>query len=327
MILKNSQFISKLPKDKQHLIEEILELKKKHGVTFLAHNYQRESVQLIADVLGDSLALARAAQKIESDYLLFCGVKFMAETASVLNPDKKIIFPEKKAAQCSLAAYVNKEVLKKYKEENPGVPLVLYINTTAESKTVADVICTSSNSFKIVKSIADEFDSNKVGFSPDKNLAAFISKRTDIILDIIPDHGNCYVHNDIYSVEDIERIRKKYPDGKLLVHPEVPIEIQNRADFIGSTSQIINFAKEHQEFDELLIGTELGVVDLLRREYPDKTIEPLNKKAICKAMKRITLKSILKSLKNLNSEKYIVKIDEKTAATSRDAINKMMELS
>jgi quinolinate synthase len=204
--------------------------------------------------------------------------------------------------------------------------LILYINSTAESKTMADVVCTSSNSLKIVKAMVDEYGSEKFAFSPDKNLGTYISKKLNIPVDILPEKGNCYVHNN-YSRADVLKTKDKYPKASLLVHPEAPFEVLNEADFIGSTSQIIAFTEEHPEIKEIIVGTEQGVTDLLAREHPNQLFIPLDKKAVCSAMKRITLDKILNSLKNIESEKYIVHVDEKTAQASIDAINKMMELS
>ncbi|MBD3350926.1 MAG: quinolinate synthase NadA [Candidatus Lokiarchaeota archaeon] len=323
---KNWKYIKKLPQKDQDLIDQIVELKKSRNVLLLAHNYQRESVQLIADILGDSLAMARSAQKEkDAKYILVCGVKFMAETASILNQDKKIIFPEKSSI-CSMAEYVDAEKIKKYKENNPNVPVILYINSTAESKTQADVVCTSSNAIIIAKAMKKEFNSDKIGFSPDKNLGRYVAEKTGIPTDIIPKEGNCYVHNQ-YNIEHLNRAKQKLPEGKLLAHPESPKEILDKAHFIGSTSQIIKYTKQHPEIKKIIIGTENGIVDLLSREYPDKTIIPLCEDAICKGMKQITLKSILNALKNLDAGEYRIKVDKWIADKSIDAINKMMELS
>ncbi|MCP4760160.1 MAG: quinolinate synthase NadA [archaeon] len=323
---ENSKFISQLPKKDQELIKEIMELKKKHKVLILAHTYQRESIQLIADVLGDSLGLAKAAKKeTEADYILFAGVRFMAETAAILNPEKKVIFPDK-ASRCKMASYLTADMLKEYKEKNPGVPIILYINSTAESKTMADVVCTSSNSLTIVKAMIEEHGSNKFAFSPDKNLGAYISDKLNIPVDIIPKEGNCYVHN-MYKKEDVLKAREKYPDATLLVHPEAPSEVLENADFIGSTSQIINYAKENPETKEFIIGTEQGVTVLLCREYPNRLFVPLNERAVCIAMKRITLEKILNALKNLDSDEFLVQVDKEIADASINAIDKMMKLS
>jgi len=322
---ENLKFIQMLPQKDQEIISEILKEKEDKNVLILAHNYQIEPIQLIADYLGDSLALAQMAQKEkDTEYIMLCGVKFMAETAAILNTDKKIIFPEKKAL-CSLANYATPEKLKKYKQRNPNIPIVMYINSTAESKIYADVICTSSNAMHIVKSIQQEFNTQKVAFSPDKNLGRYISEKTGIPIDIIPEDGNCYVHNK-YTIEHVKEAKTILPNGLLLVHPESPKEVLDHADFIGSTSQIINYAKNSSN-REFIIGTEIGVTQLLKRELPDKIIIPLCKDLYCVSMKLITLNSVLKALKNLDNREYIVKVDEKIASKCFYAINKMMELS
>ena len=323
---KNLEYIKKLPQYDQDLINEILALKKEKNVYILAHTYQIEPIQLIADVLGDSLGLSRAAQnEKDADYILFCGVRFMAETASILNQKKIILFPQK-LSTCSMATYATAGKLKAYKDENPDIPLVLYINSTAEAKIYADVICTSSNSLHIVQEILKEYKTDKFAFSPDRHLGSYISNKINIPVDIVPEDGNCYVHN-MYSVEDVTAAKLKYPNGKLLVHPESPWEVVVLADFVGSTSQIINYAKVHPEENEFIIGTEKGVTDFLRREYPNKIIEPLNEDAVCFAMKRVTLESIVDCLKNLDNPDFVVKVDPKTAQIAEKSIYKMMELS
>lgn len=323
---KNTEYILKLPEVQQEKIRRILDLKEKYNVLLLAHTYQREPIQLIADVLGDSLKLARAAQKErEADYILFCGVRFMAETASIINQNKKIVFPEPQST-CSMASYANADILRVYKRSNPGIPIMVYINSNAETKTMADVICTSSNSVHIAKKIQEEFNSRRIAFSPDKNLGRYIASETGIDVDIVPEEGNCYVHND-YTIDDVKKASEKWPDGKLLVHPESPLEVLNEADFVGSTSQIIRWAEENLDVEPLIIGTEIGVTEYLRREYPLREIVPLSEKAVCKAMKQITLDSIIEALIEIDSQKYAVKVDEDTAKRSKDAINKMMELS
>lgn len=322
----NWKFINRLDNYDKELINQILELKRTQKVLILAHYYQYEPIQLIADVLGDSLELARAAQKeIDAKYILFCGVKFMAETASILNPQKTVLFPEKDAT-CSMAEYATPKILSKYKSEHPDIPIIMYINSTAEAKFYADVICTSSNALHIVKSTIDEYKAPKFAFSPDKHLGTYISKKINVPVDIIPSNGNCYVHN-FYSKEDVDKLRRQYPDHKLLVHPESPWEVAEKADFVGSTSKIIQYAKEHSDEKGFIIGTENGIVNLLRRELPEKSIIPLSEKSVCRSMKRTTLENVLKALKNPNSEKFIINVESKTAEKARKSIEKMMELS
>ncbi|MHA1819980.1 MAG: quinolinate synthase NadA [Promethearchaeota archaeon] len=320
-------YIEKLPEDRKTLLKEIIRLKEELGVTILAHNYQREEVQLIADYLGDSLGLARkASNEVNSKYILFAGVRFMAETAAILNPDKTVLFPES-SSKCSMAMYANADILREYKEKNPQIPIVLYINSTAETKTQADIICTSSNAIKIVKKITEEFGASKFAFSPDRNLGSYVSKKLNMPVDILPPDGNCYVHHQ-YTTEMVKKVRSQYPDAKLLTHPEAPFEVLELSDFIGSTSQIINYAEQNKEqYKTLIIGTENGVVDLLRRRLPNKTIVPLDENAICEGMKKITPEKILTTLKNIEDQKYHVKVKKEIAEKCIDAIEKMMKYS
>jgi quinolinate synthase len=321
----NWKFIEKLPKVDQAKIHEILDLKKKYDVTILAHNYQYEPIQLIADVLGDSLALAQAGMKSTSKYILFAGVSFMAETAAILNPQKIVIFPEKSSI-CSMASYATLPILKEYRKTHPGIPVVMYINSTAEAKSQADIICTSSNAIKIVNSIVKEFKAPKFAFSPDKNLGAYISRKTGIPVDIVPPEGNCWLHH-MYTLNDVDLSRKKLPGAKLLIHPEAPWEVAEKGDFIGSTSQIINYVKEHPNEKRYIIGTEQGVTDLLRREYPTNEIIPLNDKAVCKSMKKITLDSLLNAIRDPDNKKNIIKVKKEISDACINAIDKMMKIS
>ncbi|MBN2155857.1 MAG: quinolinate synthase NadA [Candidatus Lokiarchaeota archaeon] len=317
-------FIRKLPEIDQELIYQILELKKEKNVLILAHNYQCEGVQLVADLLGDSLGLAKKVIKATQNDIIFAGVRFMAETAKVLNPNKRIHFPAT-GSLCDMAAYLKADMIREYKLKNPGIPVVLYINSTAESKTLADIVCTSSNAVNIVKYIQQQTNAPKIAFGPDKNLGAYICKMSGIPIDIIPPHGNCYVH-DKYTIKDVSKARKQHPEATLLIHPEAPLEVLDLADYIGSTSMIIHYPVEHPQITSYIIGTEIGVTEQLRRNHPEKTFSPLNENAICTAMKSITLKSILDCIKNIDSDKFIVEIQEDIMKKSQDAINKMIEV-
>ncbi len=325
MIISNEEFIRKLPQQKQDLIAEILRLKKENNVLLLAHNYQREEIQLIADLLGDSLGLAKKVAGASQKNIIFAGVRFMAETAKVLNPEKRIHFPDK-GSLCKMASYLKADMIREYKKLNPGIPVILYINSTAESKTMADIICTSSNAVKVVHYILKQTKANKFAFGPDKNLGAYISKKTGIPVDILPPEGNCYVHN-MYSVENIEAARKEHPNSTILIHPEAPPEVLEFADFIGSTSMILHYPEEHPEIKFYIIGTEIGVTEQLRRMHPDKSFYPLNQKAVCFAMKKITLESILQCLQKIDSDEYTIELDKEIVEKSKSAIQKMIEIS
>jgi quinolinate synthase len=325
MEISNEKFIQKLPEKDQKLIADILRLKKEKNVLILAHNYQREGVQLVADLLGDSLGLAKKVVSASQQNIIFAGVRFMAETAKVLNPDKRIHFPAK-GSLCKMASYLKADMIREYKKENPNVPVVLYINSTAESKTMADVVCTSSNAVKVVKHIIDQTGASKFGFGPDKNLGAYVSKMSGIPVDIIPPDGNCYVH-DMYSKEDVQQAKKLYPNAAILVHPEAPEDVLEHADYIGSTSMILQYPKNHPESKTYVIGTEIGVTEILRREHPEMKFFPLNKKAVCFAMKSITLKTVLECLNKIETDEFIIELNEDVIEKSKNAIQKMIEIS
>lgn len=305
----------------RELQEEILKLKKSENVFLPAHNYQTSEIQEIADVLGDSLELARLAQKeIKADTIVFCGVDFMAETMSILNPDAKVYVPEPKA-RCPMAMMCPKSVVVKAKEENPDLPLVLYVNTLAEAKAEADVICTSANAAKVVKALGVD----KVLFGPDKNLAAYVEKMTGVKTIPVPDDGYCIVHVR-FTPEMILELKNKHPNAVALVHPECEMEVQNVADIVGSTSYMYNYVKESNG-KEFIIGTEIGLIDRMKREIDgNKVFIPASEKAICTNMKLNTLEKIRDVIIN-KPKKNMVKVPEKVAEKAREALEKMLQLT
>ncbi len=325
MAISNDFFIRKLPENDQKMVAEILRLKKEKDVLILAHNYQREGVQLVADLLGDSLGLAKKVVNASQQNIIFAGVRFMAETAKVLNLGKRIHFPAK-GSLCKMASYLKADMIREYKKENPTIPVILYINSTAESKTMADIVCTSSNAVKIVKHIIEQTKAPKFGFGPDKNLGAYVSKMSGIPVDIIPPDGNCYVH-DMYTVENVQEAKKQYPNAAILIHPEAPADVLDHADFIGSTSMILQYPVDHPEIKSYIIGTEIGVTEILRREHLDMNFYPLNKKAVCFAMKNITLESVLECLQKIETDEFVVELEQEVVEKSQSAIQKMIEIS
>jgi len=324
MVFTNDQFLKKLSRKDQKLVTNILRLKKERDILILAHNYQRENVQLIADFLGDSLGLAKTAIKAPQHNIIVAGVRFMAETVKVLNTNKRIHFPGK-GSLCKMAAYLKADMIREYKIHNPTIPIVLYINSTAESKTMADIICTSSNAVKVVQYIQKQTNAPKIGFGPDKNLGAYISKISGIPMDIIPPDGNCFVHN-MYTVKDVQEAKKQHPEATILIHPEAPPEVLEHADYIGSTSMIIQYPQDHPKNTSYIIGTEIGVTEQLRRNHLDKKFCPLNQNAVCFAMKTITLESILECLEKIDSDDFIVELEQDVIEKSRRAIQKMVEI-
>ncbi|MBI5458341.1 quinolinate synthase NadA [Methanobacterium sp.] len=298
--------------------EEILKLKEEKNAIILAHNYQTQEIQEIADFLGDSLELCIKASQIEdADLVVFCGVDFMAETAAILNPYKKILIPDAQA-ECPMAHMLPAEEVKKYKKKYPQAAVVLYVNTLAEAKAEADILCTSANAVQVVESL----DAQQILFGPDMNLARYVQKRTDKEIIPIPEVGYCYVHK-MFNTADIAFSRENYPDAEVLVHPECDAEVQEAADHILSTGGMIRQVADSAS-KSFLIATEVDMVTRLRRENPDKLIYPLLDEAICENMKLHTLEKVKKSLME---EKFQVKVPEEIADKARGAVKRMLEVS
>ncbi len=309
--------------------EKILALKSEKGVTILAHYYTPLGVHKIADRIGDSLGLSKIAKnEVEKDYILFAGVLFMAETASVLNPAKTILSPDKSAG-CPLANFLSGDDIEKYKEKYPNIPVVVYVNTTAETKAHTDICCTSSNAVNIAQKIAEEHNSDTILFGPDKNLASYVRDRTNLKVISIPGRGNCPRHN-LFTEQDVLNARKNHPNASLIVHPEAPPEVQHLADYIGSTSGMINYVNEHENDSGYIIGTEIGLMEHLIWKNPLKKFFPLNTKSLCENMKKITLEKIYSTLRSIGTPeeaKYQVKVPSNIAQKALLSIDKMIEYS
>jgi quinolinate synthase len=299
------------------LQNEIIKLKEEKNAIILAHNYQTGDIQEIADFMGDSLELCIKASEIEDkDMVVFCGVDFMAETAAILNPDKKILIPDR-SAECPMAHMLPASEIRKAKQRHMGAAVVLYVNTLAEAKAEADILCTSSNAVKIVESL----DEDTILFGPDMNLAWYVSEQTDKQIIHIPEGGHCYVHKMFTG--EIFFLREKYPDADILVHPECDPEIQKMVDYVLSTGGMVSHVKESPK-DIFIIGTEVDMVTRLRRENPDKTIIPALSEAICETMKLHTLQKIKNSLLN---EEFVVTVDKETSDKAKTAVERMIEVS
>ncbi len=296
-------------------IKKIEKLKKEKNAVIMAHNYQRKDVQEIADYLGDSLELARQATKIKAERIIFAGVYFMAETAKILNPDRTVLIPEQDAT-CAMAKMVDIAELKKLKKQYPEAAVVSYINTTAETKTYTDIVCTSANAVKIVNSIPQK----QIIFLPDKNLGEFVKKRTDKEIILYP--GYCYVHQQLITEEMILNMKKTYKDAFIMVHPETPQNIQKHADAVLSTGQMIKEIK-NVKTDTIIVGTEEGMVYRLRKDFPEKNFIPISEKAKCFGMKAITIESIYNSLK---FDRYKIEIDKTVMDKARKSILRMLEI-
>lgn len=298
------------------LQKEIIKLKEEKNAIILAHNYQTGDIQDIADFIGDSLELCvKASQIEESELVVFCGVDFMAETAAILNPDKKILIPDV-GAECPMAHMLPATEVRKAKEKYPDAATVLYINTLADAKAEADIICTSSNAVSVVESLKED----RILFGPDWNLAWYVSQHVDKEIIPIPENGYCYVHK-MFNLGDLFFLREKYPDAEILVHPECDPEVQEFADHVLSTGGMIRHVAAFQK-DAFIIGTEVDLVTRLRRENPKKTILPALSEAICETMKLHTLDKVKNSLIN---EKFVVKVDKKITNKARKAIERMLE--
>lgn len=297
------------------LIKEIRELKKQKNVVILGHNYMTPDVFYgISDFVGDSLGLAKQAAEVDAEIILFNGVHFMAETASILNPHKKVLIADLNAG-CSLAESITAEDVRKLKKQYPNVPVVTYINCSAEVKAETDICCTSANALKIVESI----DSDTIIFLPDVYLGKNIQKATNKKL-ILWDKGKCIVHEQ-YTKEDIEYYRKQFEDLLVIAHPECNTDVTEASDFIGSTSQMAEFIRKNPNKNVLLV-TECSMADNLRSEFPDKNF--IGTCHTCPHMKKITLSKIRDALLY---EQFEVKVPEDIAEKARKSILRMFEIS
>lgn len=324
--------------DSESLREKILDLKEKKNAIILAHNYQREEVQDIADHTGDSLELSRIAASNDCDVIVFCGVNFMAESASILSPDKTVLLPEIKAC-CPMAdmitvggprnlknyfpgyeytggyTYPADFTLRDIKKLHPGVPVVTYVNTTADVKAESDICCTSANGVKIVESL----NTDKVICVPDRNLSAWIAKNTKT--EVIAWDGFCHVHDRV-TAGDVEKARRDHPDALVLAHPECRMEVLEKADHVTSTSGMLRFAKESAA-KEFIVGTETGLMYGLRKQNPDKIFYPLRKDMVCPNMKKTSLQSVLHALE---TETYKIKVPEEIRIPAKRALDRMLEV-
>ncbi|MFX1424814.1 MAG: quinolinate synthase NadA [Promethearchaeota archaeon] len=307
--------------------KEILKLKRQNDVIILAHYYQPIEIQEIADHLGDSLGLSRTAkEKANTDYIIFAGVDFMAETASIINQDKHILIPNYESC-CPMAAFLTPEMVRDFKKRNPELPVVVYVNSTAAVKAESDICCTSSNAVKITKWISNEFNVREVLFGPDANLADYTEQMSKIKTIKMPEKGHCYVHSQI-TVEDIKFVRERYPKAKLLVHPECVRDVRELADFVGSTAKMYNYVKNSSnEETEFIIGTEEGLVERMAQDFQDKKFYLAKDKLICYNMKKHNLELIKYLLENLDDKTFEVKVPSEIAKRAIKPIEKMLDYS
>ncbi len=299
------------------LSDKIQKLKKEKKAIILAHNYQRPEIQDIADYVGDSIELSRkAAEEKEAEIIVFSAVDFMAESAAILNPSKKVLLPCL-GARCPMAQMLTVDEIKRAKKQYPNAPVVLYVNTLASCKAECDVCCTSANAVEVINSL----DADTILFGPDKNLAEYVSEKTGKKLIPIPSNGFCPTHL-LFQPEDVKVLKMQHPNAVALVHPECSSEMRKVADFIGSTSKICRYAKESPAKD-FIIGTEEGILHRLRKENPKKNFYLAYEGAVCPNMKLTTLDRLYSALKE---EKNVVNVSEAVAKKARASLERMFEV-
>ncbi|MFC1860084.1 quinolinate synthase NadA [Chloroflexota bacterium] len=296
------------------LVNKILELKRQKKAVILVHNYQRGEVQDIGDFVGDSLELSQEAAKTDAEVIVFCGVHFMAETASILCPSKVVLLPDRHAG-CPMADMITAEKLRQRKKELPEAAVICYVNSSAEVKAESDICCTSANAVKVVESV----DAEEILFVPDQYLGHYISTKTNKKIHLWP--GYCPTHVRIHP-EDITKRRMEYPQAKVIVHPECRPEVIALADEVLSTGGICRFARE-TEAEEIIVGTEIGIIYRLQKENPRKIFIPASEKATCPNMKRITLEKVLWSLEDMAFE---VKVPEAVRLRAIAAVDRMLKV-
>jgi quinolinate synthase len=295
--------------------EKISALKKRRNAVILAHNYQPGEVQDIADFVGDSLDLSQRAAETDAGVIVFCGVRFMAETASILSPDKVVLLPDRNAG-CLLADMITAEQLRAKKKEHPQAVVVCYVNSPAEVKAESDVCCTSANAVKVVESL----DAREILFVPDQNLGSYVSAKTGKEMILWP--GFCPTHAVMIRPERIRELRQEYPQAKVVVHPECTPEVIALADEALSTGGMCKYA-QRDEVREMIVGTEVGIIHRLKKENPGKRFIPVSEQAICPDMKLITVEKVLRSLEEMSPE---VKVPEEIRLRAKAAVDKMLKV-
>ena len=311
--------------DQTQLISEINQLRKEKHAIIMAHYYQPEAVQQIADFIGDSLALAQQARKTDAEIIVLCGVHFMGETAKIICPDKKVLIPDM-AAGCSLADSCKAEDLRKFKAEHPGYKVISYVNTSAEVKALTDICVTSSNAEKIIRMLPED---EKIIFGPDYNLGSYINKVTG--REMLLWNGACHVHEK-FSVEALIQLKKTHPEAKVLAHPECKGSLLVLADVVGSTQALLNYAIR-SDAKEYIVATEAGILFEMKKACPDKTFIPLPPEMTegvgcscneCNYMRLSSLEKIYNVLKNETNE---IIVDKEIASQALGCIDRMLEMS
>ncbi len=300
-----------------NLVEEINKLKKEKNAIILAHYYQNKEIQDIADYLGDSLYLAEIAKKTNASIIVFCGVHFMAETAKILNPTKKVLLPVLNAG-CLMADMINAKSLKEYKDNHPDTKIIAYVNTTASTKALSDCICTSTNALKIINHYINNGD--KILYCPDQNLAKYAMKEANLSFDVWD--GCCPIHHYLDKNKVLE-LKNKYPNALIIAHPECKLDILDIADYVGSTKQMLDFTIKDNH-SEYIVCTEKGVISAMEKASPNKSFYLASQTLTCASMKYTTLNDVYNCLKEEKNEIIVDKLEAKGAF---QALNKMLELS
>jgi quinolinate synthase len=303
------------------LFAEIERLKKEKNAIILAHYYQEPDIQDVADYIGDSLGLAQKAEQTNADIIVFAGVHFMAETAKILNPSKKVLLPDLKAG-CSLADSAPTELFKRFKEKNPDHLVISYINCSSEIKALSDIICTSGNAEKIIESVPE---SHPIIFAPDKNLGAYLNKKTD--RNMILWNGACMVH-EIFSLEKITKLKIRHPKAKMIAHPECEEAILNIADYIGSTTQLLKFSQSDSA-QEYIVATETGILHEMQKTNPLKTFIPAppNNSCACNDCPYMKLNTLEKLYLTMQYELPEITMNETLRLAAKKPIDRMLQIS
>jgi quinolinate synthase len=300
-----------------NLADRIVKLKKEKNAVILAHNYQRPEIQDMADYVGDSIELSRKAMEEKAaEIIVFAAVDFMAESAAILNPKKKVLLPTL-GARCPMAQMLTVDEITRWKKVYPDAPVVLYVNTLASAKAYCDVCCTSANAVEVINSLEAE----TILFGPDRNLAEYVAEKTGKTLIPIPEWGFCPTHL-LFQPEDVTVLKLQHPDAVVMVHPECSSEMRKVADFVGSTSKMCNYARESSA-KTFIVGTEEGLLHRLSKENPEKQFLVAYEGAVCPNMKLTTLDRLYASLKE---EKYTVRVPENVAEKARAALERMFEI-
>ncbi|HEX5727264.1 MAG TPA: quinolinate synthase NadA [Longimicrobiaceae bacterium] len=314
---------------REALAERIRRRKAELNAVILGHNYQRVEIQEVSDFLGDSLGLSQEAARTDADVIVFCGVHFMAETAKILSPEKTVLMPDLRAG-CPMADFVTGDALRRLKAQYPGAAVVAYVNSTAEVKAESDICCTSANAVQVVDSLPRD---RTILFVPDRNLARYVAEKSGrpyVVAgreggavepgSVVAWDGYCYVHDDLV-LDELAEAKKKHPRALVVIHPEARADLLAEADFVTSTSKMVDLAEAH---DELIIGTERGLIDRLKQRFPEKTLIPLSGAAICGNMKVNTLAKLAWCL---DHERHEVVLDEEVRRRAETSLRRMLELS